>query len=256
MKRILMLSGGAGSWGAGRRVVDEHGNSELITVFTDTGIEDEDLYRFLTEAEANLGGKHIRLKEGRTPWEVYRDRRFIGNAKVAPCSEELKREVMDAWLDSNCDASSTVVYVGVDWTEKHRLIRLRAKRVGWTYEAPLCEPPYRMKREIVASMGEHGIKPPRLYAMGFSHNNCGGFCCKAGQAHFANFLRHFPDRYREHEEKERLLMAEIGSKWGILRDRGGGKSSPLTLAQFRERLETDADNYYNDDLAAGCGCAL
>ena len=48
---VVTLSGGKGSWGAGRYLIDVLGvNPEGITLlFTDTNGEDEDLYRFLRE---------------------------------------------------------------------------------------------------------------------------------------------------------------------------------------------------------------
>ena len=49
---------------------------------------------------------------------------------------------------------------------------------------------------------KEGIKPPRLYEMGFAHANCGGFCVKGGHSAFAHLLKHFPDRYEYHSKKE------------------------------------------------------
>ena len=47
-----------------------------------------------------------------------------------------------------------------------------------------------------------GLQLPRLYSMGFAHNNCGGFRIKAGRASFANLLRRMPERYARHEQQE------------------------------------------------------
>lgn len=55
---------------------------------------------------------------------------------------------------------------------------------GWIVKAPLCDPPYINKNEMIKNLRLLGIKPPRLYSMGFAHNNCGGFCVKAGKGHF------------------------------------------------------------------------
>jgi hypothetical protein len=35
------------------------------------------------------------IADGRHPWEVYRDEKFIGNSLVDPCSRILKREIND-----------------------------------------------------------------------------------------------------------------------------------------------------------------
>ena len=52
MKHVVMFSGGAGSWAAAKRVAERHGTADLTLLFTDTLMEDEDLYRFLHEAAA------------------------------------------------------------------------------------------------------------------------------------------------------------------------------------------------------------
>ena len=64
------------------------------------------------------------IADGRHPWEVYEDRRFIGNSHFDPCSLVLKRELINAWRNANCRPDSTVSYVGIDWTERHRLDRM------------------------------------------------------------------------------------------------------------------------------------
>lgn len=140
-----MFSGGVGSWAAAKRVAERHGTDNLVLLFTDTKMEDEDLYRFLEEAAANVGGTLVRIAEGRTPWEVFFDVRFLGNSRVDPCSRTLKREQSEAWLEANCLPYCTRIYVGIDWSEKHRIDRLAELRKPWVYEAPMCDPPYMSK---------------------------------------------------------------------------------------------------------------
>lgn len=53
---MVQFSGGIGSWSAARRVVAEHGTEDLILLFSDTLIEDQDLYRFLDEAAEAVPG--------------------------------------------------------------------------------------------------------------------------------------------------------------------------------------------------------
>jgi hypothetical protein len=98
-----------------------------------------------------------------------------------------------------------------------------------------------------------GIEPPRLYAMGFPHNNCGGFCVKAGQAQFALLLRTMPDRYRYHEEQEEAMRVVVGNH-SILSDRTGGTRKPLSLKRFREIIERQGA--FDRDEWGGCGCAI
>ncbi len=243
-KHVVFFSGGIGSWAAAKRVVERHGTANTVLLFTDTRMEDEDLYRFIDEAAANIGAPLVKIAEGRTPWEVFFDRRFLGNSQIDPCSETLKRKMADRWLKANCDPADTVCYVGIDWTEEHRIIRLAPRKLPWIYEAPMCDPPYVDKRQMLAWLKNAGIKPPRLYEMGFAHNNCGGFCVKAGQGHFANLLRTLPCRYLYHEQKEQELRAFLGKNVSILKD--------LTLKALREKIE--AKGQIDMFEIGGCGC--
>lgn len=254
-RHVVMFSGGLGSWAAAKRVATNYGTKNLTLLFSDTLIEDQDLYRFLREAARNVGAPLIRVADGRTPWQVYRDERFLGNARIDPCSRVLKREPAARWLKENCSPKSTVVHLGIDWTESHRFERVRAirEKEGWKYTAPLCNPPYLSKDDILQWLARENIRAPRLYSLGFVHNNCGGFCCKAGQAHFANLLRKLPERYAEHEAEEMRLRRFLRKNVSILADRcGGGTRKPLTLRDFRRRLKKEEaiDEY---DLG-GCGC--
>lgn len=252
-----MFSGGVGSWAAAKRVVERHGTDGLVLLFTDTLMEDGDLYRFLNEAAANVGVPVTRIAEGRTPWEVFHDERFLGNSRVDPCSKILKRQMADRWLAEHCDQSDTVCYVGIDWTESHRFDRLVTRKAeqGWTYAAPLCEPPYLSRRQVFDWLEREGIRRPRLYDIGFAHNNCGGFCCKAGQGHFAKLLAAMPERYAYHEAKEDEMRAYLGRDVSMLKDTTGGEPRTLTLRALRERIQAQPSQVDMFEIG-GCGCFL
>jgi 3'-phosphoadenosine 5'-phosphosulfate sulfotransferase (PAPS reductase)/FAD synthetase len=256
-QRVVMFSGGAGSWAAAKRVAETHGTDRLTLLFADTKVEDPDLYRFLGEAAANVGGELVMIADGRTPWEVFRDARFLGNSRVAPCTFALKQKPQDKWLKDNCLPSSTVVYVGIDWTEQHRYDRLKEIRArqGWTYEAPLCEPPYLDRRDVFEWLEREGIRKPRLYSLGFSHNNCGGGCVKAGIGHFSHLYHTLPNVYAEWEDNEEKMRAFLGrTDVAILTEQRNNVARMITLRELRERL----DNGYQPDLfeIGGCGCSV
>jgi len=247
-----MFSGGSGSWAAAKRVAEKYGTVDLTLVFTDTLVEDLDLYRFLGEAAANVGGTLVRLVEGRTIWDVFRDERFLGNSRVDPCSRILKRQMADRWIKTNCAPDTTTIYVGIDWSEIHRYERLAQRRLPWRYEAPLCEAPYLTKPEILHWIKREGIEPPRLYGLGFAHNNCGGGCVKAGIGHFAHLLAVLPNVFTDWESHENQLREQLGDV-SILRDRSGGVSKPLPLATLRARIEAGTDAVDQFEIG-GCGC--
>lgn len=248
-----MFSGGTGSWAAAKRVVERYGADAVTLLFTDTKMEDEDLYRFLGEAAEDVGAPLVQIADGRDPWQVFRDVRFLGNTRVDPCSKHLKRDLADRWIAEHYEPDAVTIHVGVDWTEGHRYERLAPRKLPYVYEAPLLDPPYLTKGDMLAALHEAGIEPPRLYGMGFSHNNCGGFCIKAGHGHFALLLKALPERYRYHEEQEESIREQLGNV-AILRDRSGGTTKPLTLRDFRHRIQ-GGDEVDRDDHG-GCGCFL
>ena len=252
-EHVVMFSGGAGSWAAAKRVAQKRGTERMVLLFADTLIEDADLYRFLDEAAANIGAPLVRIAEGRTPWEVMEDEKIIGNSRFDPCSKILKRKFMDKWRNTNCDPETTTIYVGIDWTEVNRMTAIKARTAPWRYEAPMCEAPYLSKAQVLDELRAAGIEPPRLYAQGFAHNNCGGECIKAGQAQWALLLRTNRPRYMAREEWEEGMREKVGDH-SILRDRTGGVSKPLTLRHFRLRVE--ANQEFDQLEFGGCGCAL
>jgi hypothetical protein len=250
---VVMFSSGAGSWYAARRIADEHGPDAMTLLFADTRTEDEDNYRFLNEAAADIGAGLVTVSEGRTVWEVFNDQGMIGNTRVSNCSRVLKQEPARKWIDEHCDSDETTVVVGIDWTESHRLPAMQRSYAPFTVEAPLCRPPYLWRGAIFAELAKRGIARPRLYDMGFEHANCGGFCVRAGQGQFVQLMRAMPERYAEHEQQETAFRDRTGKDVSILRDRRGGTTQPLTLEALRHRVEANDSSVDMLDLG-GCGC--
>lgn len=255
VKHLVYFSGGVCSWAAAKLVVQRHGAENTVLLFADTKMEDEDLYRFLDEAAENVGAPLVKIADGRTPWEVMRDEKLLANTRMDACSKILKRELLDRWTREHCEPATCTLHFGLDWTECCRLQRIQARKEPWkcaSYTA--TEKPLLAKPQMLEWLKREGITPPRLYGYGFPHNNCGGFCVKAGQAHFALLLRTMPERYAFHEAKENELRAALGWRQTILRDATGGKVKPITLSEFRERIEQQQT--FDTFDWGGCGCAL
>ena len=255
-RHVVMFSSGISSWAAAQRVKEAHPQEEILLLFADVKMEDEDNYRFLVDAVHNLALPVIWPVDpkGRDVWDVFRSERFLGNTRADPCSKFLKRQPMRRWLEKNCDPKKTTVYIGYDWEEPHRIENAARYWKPWPLRAPLAEPPFLSKDQVMdlARDQDPPLEPPRLYAQGFPHANCGGFCVKAGQAQFLHLLKTMPDRYAYHEEKERQFRAWIGKDVAILRDRTGGTTKPLTLEALRRRHESGG----KIDLFewGGCNC--
>jgi hypothetical protein len=248
---VVMYSSGIGSWAAAKRVAAQHGTENLILLFADTLIEDEDNYRFLEESAADIGGTLVRVADGRDPWQVYRDKRWIGNARLAPCSHELKQKPCRRWLEENDPQHQATLYVGIDWSESHRLLAIQNAWKPWLVEAPLTKAPYLDKSQLL-DMAQQ-IKAPQMYSKSFHHANCGGFCSRGGQAHFANLLKHYPERYQHHEQQEQELREYLGKNVAILREQVKNEKIPLTLAELRRRIESRPQQLDLFDWG-GCGC--
>jgi len=251
VSRVVFFSGGMSSFFTAVRVAEKYGTTNLTLLFTDTSYEDEDLYRFLKEGAAYVGGNLIQLKDGRNPWQVFEDVKFLGNSQVDPCSRILKREPAKKWITENFpDPDSAVLYLGMNWDEEHRLDRSKIYWNPYQLEGILFEPPLMNRDSMMAELERIGIKPPRLYALGFPHNNCGGFCIKAGHAHFKLLLEKLPDKYAEAEEREEHIRNLLDKDVAIMRDRRGGTATPLTMKEFRSRNTSELDLFE----WGGCGC--
>lgn len=250
MKKVISYSGGLGSFMAAQLTVTQYGADNCHLLFTDTKTEDKDLYRFLRETSKALKCELTSISDGRNIWEVFNDVKFMGNSRIDPCSKILKRELARQFMDRFFPPTKSNLVVGIGSEEKHRLKNIKDNWHPYTVDAPLIANP-KTKEEILDALDSLGIDPPRLYEMGFPHNNCGGFCIKTGQAQMALLLRTFPERYMWHEEEQEKLFAKIGPH-GFIRRTVDGVIQYLSLKEFRLFLESGG----NPDLypEKGCGC--
>jgi hypothetical protein len=330
MKHIIFYSGGIGSWATAKRVASKHGLDDLILMFTDTLIEDKDLYRFLIETAQELYGldykdlihrtelipdvahetmkarkeyllnlaedvreripQFVWIADGRDPWEVFKDVKWIGNSRIAQCSHKLKQDVAAQYLKKHYKPETPLyikkidykkkeiiywedpevierlhkewedderetckMYLGIDWTEEHRKASPEFNWLPYKVEFPMCEEPFVVKDEMLTELNSIGIKTPLLYLKGFSHNNCGSFCVRAGQGHFINLLQQFPNLYKYHEEKEQEMRDFLGKDVAMLKRTRKKVQSTLTLKQLREEHEAKSTEIDMTDIG-GCGC--
>lgn len=252
-RRVIQYSGGISSWYTALRTIQRYGADGVVLLFADVKAEDPDTYRFIDETAASLGAPLVTVCDGRTPRDVMRDERMIGNSMIDPCSRILKRQLLDRWHRENCSPDETVLYFGIGPDDSRRIPRIRERMLPWITDFPLLWEPVVWKREQFAELLRQGIAAPALYDYGFPHGNCGGACIKAGQAQWALLWRVNRCLYLEWEEWEEEMRKEVGNH-SILRDRSGGTSRPLTLLEFRQRLERQESFAFAD--WGGCGCAV
>lgn len=255
---VVSLSGGTASAVAADRVINRYGKDDVILWFADTLWEDEDLYRFLDDCSAKWNLPITRTAEGRNPLEVAEDRSIIPNNRIAPCSLDLKQLPFKAFI---ADLPKPItVHLGLDWTEEHRMERPRAEYEaldGVSVDYPLTWRP-RPDGMYYRQVEAWGITPPRLYDLGFPHNNCGGRCVRQGIKEWLRLKSAFPKRFAEVRDWEQMQRAKGGARatFGILRDRTGGTSKPVTLADVEQRKENDAQIAMFAGDAFSCFCEL
>ncbi|HLG26516.1 MAG TPA: hypothetical protein VI423_01890 [Paenisporosarcina sp.] len=254
MKHIVFYSGGIGSWMTAKRVIAQHGKENVILLFTDTLIEDEDLYRFINETVKEMDVQYEYIADGRTPWEVFKDVKYLGNSRLAQCSHVLKQKPADKWIKANYKPDECLLYLGIDWSEAHRVKSPTKNWLPYTVLFPMCEEPYLTKQDMLDELQRLGIEIPKLYKLGFSHNNCGGGCVRAGQGHFVNLLKQLPFVYQEWEVNEQQMRDFLDKDVSMLRRTKKGERTNLTLKKLREEVESDQKEQIDMFDIGGCGC--
>lgn len=249
---IVQFSTGIGSAEVLRRVALEQGVKNTVALTADTLVEDEDNWRFAREVVRMVGCRWITLADGRTPMQAGLDARVVPNNRMAVCSRVLKRDLLRMFIETYY-GTDAVIYLGFDWTEPNRHAAAAPLWLPYEVRSPLLDPPYREKAALLEEWQAYGIRPPRLYAEGFSHANCGGCCVRGGQAQWELALRKRPETYAEWELAEEVSRNVLGKDVSILRNRRGGNLTPLTLRDFRLQLESQPSLFETDDWGA-CNC--
>jgi len=301
-----MFSGGVASWCAAKLVSDRYGIDNLILLFADTLIEDQDCYRFILEGAANIFNMRLNpryiekgflnipeigdinrntvlwrianesrviranldnglvwLQEGNDVWDVFFEDKFL-NHYVSNCSKKLKQKPCKGWLNWGLESQeptvakylnnpeNVTIYLGIDMNEIERAEKIIEGYKPFKVDFPLLWDNWLDRKGQFDLLESVNIQPPRLYKYGFSHNNCGGFCVKAGKKQFAQLLDTFPDRYNYHAQQEKAFQKHIKQEITILREQHNNEKTRLSLAEFKERPK----QLSLFDAMGGCGCFI
>jgi 3'-phosphoadenosine 5'-phosphosulfate sulfotransferase (PAPS reductase)/FAD synthetase len=231
---IVAISGGIASAYCADWAIKEYGKENVLLYFNDTKWEDYDLYRFLKELSEYWGIPITNDSDGRSPEELFFDKEYLGNSRVGICSIELKAKRLQRFFEKD----DTLVF-GIGLDEVHRAIRIAGmyneisnKKYG--VDANIVFP---LIQETVSKeymqewLNSIGVERPRLYDLGFTHNNCSGGCVRGGKKHWKHLLETLPDVYKSREDMEERFRAEFGKDVTILKD--------ITLKEFREKLQSN-----------------
>jgi 3'-phosphoadenosine 5'-phosphosulfate sulfotransferase (PAPS reductase)/FAD synthetase len=248
MYYIMSLSGGVSSAVAADLAIKRYGRKKVYLWFADTSFEDADLYRFVDDCMGRWGGKLHTYCDGRTPEQVAEDKRLIPNQKIAPCTHVLKIAPFTKWLWRV--PRPVTVLLGLSWSEMHRIDQRRfwSKRTGkWkpptgyqskipgVYEdfpllwKPIVYHPFQYVEQ------EMNIPIPRLYKIGFDHNNCKGECFRQSIANWMLLRDERPKEFLRKAHWELKQQGELKTEYSIIRDQRNGKTRPLPLMALIER---------------------
>jgi hypothetical protein len=270
MKHIISYSGGLASFFEAKLSIEKYGKENCDLVFCDTNMEDEDLYRFLNDTEKYLGVKIVRLVDGRDVWDMMFEDNFLYNSRVANCSPGLKMRPFNIYRGSlkprdkselikycagKYKDNNYVVHLGFDYTEVHRFDKSVKHYLPIKIESLILETEL-TKQNMKSELAKLGIKLPLLYRLGFAHNNCGGFCVKAGIGHFKQLYKMLPERYIYHMNKEQELIKKIGKEVSILKRVRNGVKINLTLKDLKEEFdENNMQLSFDEEFdIGGCNC--
>lgn len=218
---------------------------DLVLYFNDTKWEDADLYRYLGDISKYLGAKIFEDSDGRSPEDLAYKNHALPNNRMPFCSRILKAERLQRYATPR-----DTIYFGIGMHEIHRAgrIRLVYSSLGINTEFPLLREGMDFS-SASALMAETGIERPRLYGLGFEHNNCSGGCVRQGVKQWRHLLRVQPEVY----EKRARLEREFSMRFGpaiFLKD--------ISLERLREIEEQNidfdfSDNGWNGECIGICG---
>lgn len=213
--RIIFFSGGLSSFAVAHEIKIKYPDDNIVLYFTDTLWEDEDLYRFINEVSDKLQLPMLTHSLGIDPVMLMIKQRIIFNSRMGNCSTILKMKVasnfikkgilppIEKWrnkhyLKAENFTDNATLYFGIDFTESHRVRAIRDNWLPFETQFPLVKEFI----DIDKLLDVYKISKPRMYLMGFTHNNCKGRCVKAGKGHYKLLFN------EDHKTFEELMMIE------------------------------------------------
>lgn len=257
MHYVVRVSGGAGSTVAAHRCVEKHGKENTTLVFADTNSEHPSLYRSIDYMQwvALRDVEFVWLtNDGKNIWDVFNQygyMKFGGTGCKA--SLELKKKPLDDFVASRWSPGEATAVTGLDFAESDRISRF--DRVindkGYATWHPLSEPQIMNSCQQVEQVNAWGYPEQTMYKHGYPHNNCGGACVLAGISQWVGLKADFPEKFEEAKQKELKFFEKTG--YCILRDRRGGTTKPMLLADLEKRIDSN-DLSGLSEFRSTCSC--
>ncbi|QQZ64595.1 phosphoadenosine phosphosulfate reductase family protein (plasmid) [Paenibacillus sonchi] len=264
MNIIVFFSGGKASFASAVDAKLRFPEANIILYFTDTLWENEDLYRFIHEASDKLELPLLIHSSGLTPIQVMFEEKLVYNSMIGRCSTILKQKVsqdfirrgirpkIEKWrnkqyLKNENFTFDPTLYFGIGFEEMHRAPAIQKNWAPFKVEMPLIERNI-WKDEVIK---RYNIRQPKLYDLGFSHNNCNGRCVKAGQAHYRLLREAMPAVFAKLVEQEFHLKMCVSAYRYITKGNNPKDKNPIPLEdviplEVQKKMLTELDEAYRD----------
>lgn len=174
-----------------------------VIAYCETGSEDEDNARFMWDCERWFGQQITILRNPKfdSTWDVWEKLKYISGINGAPCTSLLKIEPRLAFQRPGD------IHVFGYTADRRDMVRAETLRENWPdiiIQTPLIEMGL-TKSACLAMVMRAGIKPPRVYEMGFPNANCIP-CCKATSPdYWALVRREFPLQFDRMAKLSRMV---------------------------------------------------
>lgn len=264
MNIIVFFSGGKASFAAAADAKLRFPEANILLYFTDTLWEHEDLYRFIYEASDKLELPLLIHSTGLTPPQVMFEEKLVFNSMIGRCSTLLKQKVsqdffkrgirpkIEKWwnrqfLKNDEFISDATLFFGIGFEEMHREPAIRSNWAPFEVEMPLIE--RNIWRDEV--LRQYNIRQPKLYDLGFTHNNCNGRCVKAGQAHYRLLREAMPEVFAKLVEQEFHLKMCVSAYRYITKGNNPNDKNPIPEEDIiplhvQKKMLQELDDAYRD----------
>lgn len=214
------FSCGAASAVAIKLAIAQYGQTHEIAIINAFLFRElDDNRRFAADCERWFGIPITVLRDEKydaDPIKVFLKKRFIKSFSGAPCSRELKRNLLDRFKKPG-----DIMVLGYTAEEEDRFEDFRDRNPDRPVVAPLVERGLG-KGDCKAMVERAGILLPLSYRLGYDNANC-KCCVKGGEAYMRACREDFPEDFEELCRVEDLL----GSSSYLFRNRKTGERFSL-----------------------------
>jgi 3'-phosphoadenosine 5'-phosphosulfate sulfotransferase (PAPS reductase)/FAD synthetase len=223
-RTIVWFSCGAASAIAAMYAVKKYKNCEVV--YCDTGGEHESNKKFLLDVENLINKKIVILKNNnyKDHFDVFQQKNFFVKVGFAYCTIELKKK-----LRLQYQKADDIHILGYTLDEKTRVKRFNKNNPELFTDWILIDKGL-TKEDCLGILWQKGIKLPKLYDLGYNHNNCIG-CVKGGIGYWNKIKKDFPEQFK----KMSIIERKVGNS--ILKHRSGAKEGkPLFLDKLKDNM--------------------